>query len=122
MFACALGQYKEYTEVHLYGLLEEGKGKWIQQFVLNDDGTLSPMHSPNMVWGWEPAAIRKARLDKIAAFVIKHANWPVEVTPSSCQISKIEGGISPLTESVAFEMFTVPESAMILLPAAPLIA
>ena len=94
------GQYKEYTEVHLYGLLEEGKGKWIQQFVLNDDGTLSPMHSPNMVWGWEPAAIRKARLDKIAAFVIKHANWPVEVTPSSCQISKIEGGISPLTESV----------------------
>ena len=94
------GQLKEHTEVHLYGLLEEGKGKEIQQFVLNDDGTLSPMHSSHLIWGWEPAAIRKTRLDKISSFVIEHANWPAEVAPSSCRTSKLEGGISPLTESI----------------------
>ena len=94
------GQLKEYTEVHLYGLLEEGKGKEIQQFVLNDDGTLSSMQSPDLVLGWEPAAIRKTRLDKVSAFVIEHANWPTEVAPSSCRTGELEGGISPLTESI----------------------
>ena len=68
------GRLKEYTEVLLYGILKEGKGKEVQQLVLNDDGTLSPMHSPDLVWGWDPAAIRKTKLDRVSAFVIKHAN------------------------------------------------
>jgi len=94
------GKLKEYIEVNLYGLLEEGKEKEDQQFVLNADGSLSPMQSPDLVWGWEPAAIRKIRLDKISAFVIKHANWPAEVTSSFCQTSELEGGMSPLTEGI----------------------
>ena len=41
-----LGSVKRvYCEVLLYGTLEEGKE--IQQFVLNGDGTVSPMHSPD---------------------------------------------------------------------------
>ena len=94
------GQLKENTEVLLYGLLEEGKGKEIQQFVLNDDGTLSLMHAPDLVWGWEPAAIKQARMDKISAFVIKHANWPAEMDPSSCKVNELKGGRSPLTEVI----------------------
>ena len=43
------GQLKEYTEVLLYGILREGKE--IQQFVLNGDGTVSPMHSPDLGLG-----------------------------------------------------------------------
>ena len=43
------GKLKEYMEVNLYGLLEEGKGD--QQFVLNADDSLSPMQSPDFVWG-----------------------------------------------------------------------
>ena len=64
------GQLKENTEVLLYGFLEEGKGKEIQQFVLSGDGTLSPMHSSHLIRGWEPAAIKKARMEEISAFVI----------------------------------------------------
>ena len=45
------GKLKEYIEVNLYGLLEEGKEKEDQQFVLNADGSLSPMQSPDLVWG-----------------------------------------------------------------------
>ncbi len=97
------GQFKEGSEVLLYGLLDEGKGREIQQFVLNQDGTLSSMHAPGLIWGWEPPTIRKARMDEISAFVIKHANWPVEVDPSFCQTSELKGGASPLTES----MYTV---------------
>ncbi len=94
------GQLKENTEVLLYGLLEEGKGKEIQQFVLNGDGTLSPMHSSHLIWGWEPAAIKKARMDQISAFVIQHANWPAELDPSSCKANELKGGRSPLTEII----------------------
>ena len=94
------GQLKENTEVLLYGLLEEGKGKEIQQFVLNGDGTLSPMHSSHLIWGWEPAAIKKARMDQISAFVIQHANWPAELDPSSCKANELKGGRSPLTETI----------------------
>ena len=43
------GRLKEYTEVLLYGILKEGKGKEVQQLVLNDDGTLSPMHSKHFM-------------------------------------------------------------------------
>jgi len=94
------GQLKEGSELLLYGLLEEGKGKEIQQFVLNDDGTLSSMHAPDLVWGWEPAAIRKARLNRISAFVIKHANWPVKLDPVSFKVNELKGGRSPLTEVI----------------------
>ena len=94
------GQLKENTEVLLYGLLEEGKGKEIQQFVLNDDGTLSLMHAPHLIWGWESATIKKARMEEISAFVIQHANWPAELDPSSCKANELKGGRSPLTEII----------------------
>ena len=94
------GQLKEGSELLLYGLLEEGKGKEAQQFVLNRDGSLSAMHAPDLVWGWEPPVIRKARMDEISAFVIKHANWPAELVPSSCKANELKGGGSPLTEVI----------------------
>ena len=87
------GQLKEGSELLLYGLLEEGKGKEAQQFVLNRDGSLSSMHTPGLVWGWEPPVIRKARMDEISAFVIKHANWPAELDPSACQTSEHKEGM-----------------------------
>ena len=94
------GQLKENTEVLLYGLLEEGKGKEIQQFELNDDGTLSLMNAPHLIWGWESATIKKARMEEISAFVIKQLNWPVELPPSSCEANELKGGKSPLTETI----------------------
>ena len=90
------GRLKEGSELLLYGLLEEGKGKEAQQFVLNRDGSLSSMHTPDLVWGWEPPVIRKARMDEISAFVIKHANWPAELDPSACQTSELKEGMSAL--------------------------
>ena len=74
------------------------KEKRFSSLCLMGMATLSPMHSPDLVWGWEPAAIRKTKLDRVSAFVIKHANWPAEVASSSCQTSELEGGLSPLTE------------------------
>ena len=94
------GQLKENTEVLLYGLLDAGEGKEIQQFVLNSDGTLSPMRAPDLIWGWEPPAIKKARMDLVSEFVVKHAGWPPEVTPSSCKTNELKGGGSPLTEII----------------------
>ena len=94
------GRLREGSKVLFYGLLEEGQGKEIQQFLLNDDGTLSSMHAPDLVWGWEPAAIRKARLTEISAFVIKYANWPAKLDPASFKVNELKGGGSPLTEII----------------------
>ena len=84
--------------MNLYGLLEEGKGD--QQFVLNADDSLSPMQSPDFVWGGNLQPLEKLGWIRSQPFVIRQANWPAEVTPSSCQASELEGGMSPLTEGI----------------------
>ena len=54
------------------------------------------MHTPELVRGWEAPVIRKARMDEISAFVIKHSNWPAELDPSACQSSELKEGMSAL--------------------------
>ena len=60
----------------------------------NLDGSLSSIHTPDLVWGWDSPVIRKARIDEISAFVIKHAKWPAELDPSTCQTSELKEGVS----------------------------
>ena len=60
--------------------------------MLNLDSSLPSIQTPDLVWGWDSPVIRKARMGEISAFVIKHAKWPAELDPSTCQTSELKKG------------------------------
>ena len=58
------GALRENSQLVLYNLLPAGRGRQAQRFVLNPDGTLSPLSAPQLVWGCEREDLSEAELQQ----------------------------------------------------------